>query len=194
VKTMNEAQQKGLIGELLFLRDYLLPRFSVSVALSFWQGPFDAPQDFCIGDSAVEVKCQLGTSRPLIRISSIEQLNTQLARLYLFVVTVGKGTEETDNTINLPIIISEIRDQIQSSQPSSGELFENLLLQAGYMDLQEYNEFRFIVSKFRFYEVTDDFPKLHSADIPEGIANVTMDIMLDKCSQYVVAPELVKIT
>ena len=169
-KIMSEFEQKGLIGELLFLKEYLLPKFSVSEALSFWQGPLDAPQDFCIGDTAVEVKCQLGTSKPLIRISSVEQVNTQLSRLYLFVVTVGK-------------------EYIQNSQPSSGDLFEDLLLQAGYLDLQEYSEFYFVVSRFRFYEVTDDFPRFHSSDIPEGIVNITLDIMLDKCSQFIVDPE-----
>ncbi len=188
-KIMSEFEQKGLIGELLFLKDYLLPKFSVSEALSFWQGPLDAPQDFCICDTAVEVKCQLGTSKPLIRISSVEQLNTQLSRLYLFVVTVGKGAKSTDNVINLPIIIGEIREDIQKSQPSSGDLFEDLLLQAGYMDLQEYSEFHFVLSSFRFYEVTDDFPKFHPNDIPEGIVNISLDIMLDKCSQFIVDPE-----
>ncbi|MBW2570307.1 MAG: PD-(D/E)XK motif protein, partial [Deltaproteobacteria bacterium] len=168
-KIMSEFEQKGLIGELLFLKEYLLTKFSVSEALSFWQGPLDATQDFCIGDTAVEVKCQLGTSKPLIRISSVEQLNTQLSRLYLFVVTVGKGAKNTDNIINLPIIIGEIREYIQNSQPSSGDLFEDLLFQAGYLDLQEYSEFYFVVSRFRFYEVTDDFPRFHSDDIPEGI-------------------------
>ncbi len=188
-KIMSEFEQKGLIGELLFLKDYLLPKFSVSEALSFWQGPLDAPQDFCICDTAVEVKCQLGTSKPLIRISSVEQLNAQLSRLYLFVVTVGKGAKNTDNVINLPIIIGEIREDIQKSQPSSGDLFEDLLLQAGYMDLQEYSEFHFVLSSFRFYEVTDDFPKFYPNDIPEGIVNISLDIMLDKCSQFIVDPE-----
>ena len=188
-KIMREFEQKGLIGELLFLKDYLFPKFSVSEALSFWQGPLESPQDFCINDTAVEVKCQLGTSKPLIRISSVEQLNTQLSRLYLFVVTVGKGAKSTDNVINLPIIIGEIREDIQKSQPSSGDLFEDLLLQAGYMDLQEYSEFHFVLSSFRFYEVTDDFPKFHPNDIPEGIVNISLDIMLDKCSQFIVDPE-----
>jgi hypothetical protein len=188
-KIMSEIEQKGLIGELLFLKEYLFPKFFVSEALSFWQGPLDAPQDFCIGDTAVEVKCQLGTSKPLIRISSVEQLNTQLSRLYLFVVTVGKGAKNTDNVINLPVIIGAIREYIQNSQPSSGDLFEDLLLQAGYLDLQEYSEFYFVVSRFRFYEVTDDFPRFHSDDIPEGIVNITLDIMLDKCSQFIIDPE-----
>jgi hypothetical protein len=192
-KIMSEAEQKGLIGELLFLRDYIFPHFTVSESLLFWQGPLDAPQDFCIGDSAVEVKCQLGTSKPLIRISSIEQLNTQLARLYLFVVTLGKGANATDNVINLPIIIAEIRKYIQNNQPSSRDLFEDLLLQAGYMDLSEYNGFYFVVSRIRFYDVTDGFPKLQPSDIPEGIVNITMDVMLDKCSQFIIDPKSVKI-
>ncbi len=186
---MSEFEQKGLIGELLFLKDYLFPKFSASEALSFWQGPLDAPQDFCIGDTAVEVKCQLGTSKPLIRISSVEQLNTQLSRLYLFVVTVGKGAKNSDNVINLPILIAAIREHIQNSQPSSGDLFEDLLLQACYLDLQEYSEVYFVVSRFRCYEVTDDFPRFHSGDIPEGIINITLDIMLDKCSQFIIDPE-----
>lgn len=192
-KIMSEAEQKGLIGELLFLRDYLMPHFTVAESISFWQGPLDAPQDFCIGDSAVEVKSQLGTSKPLIRISSIEQLNTQLARLYLFVVTLGKGANATDNVINLPIIINELRKYIQNKQPSSIDLFEDLLLQAGYMDIPEYDGFYFVVSGFRFYDVNDDFPKLEPSDIPEGIINITMDIMLEKCSQFIINPESLKI-
>lgn len=185
-KLMNESEQKGLIGELLFLRDYIISRFSISEALSFWQGPLDAPQDFCIGDTAVEVKCQLGTSKPLIRISSVEQLNTQLSRLYLYVVTVGKGSAIVGNTINLPILISEIREIIQNKQPSSQDIFETLLLRAGYMDIEDYSSFFFIVSKTIFYEVRDDFPKLRPEAIPEGIMNITMDIILDKCMQFII--------
>jgi len=188
-RILSESEQKGLIGELLFLRDYLLPRFAISEALSFWQGPLDAPQDFCIGETAVEAKCQLGTSKPLIRISSIEQLHTQLERLYLFVVTVGKSSQTADNVINLPILINEIRESIQSSQPSAGDIFEVLLLKAGYMDLEEYNGYFFVVSRSRFYEVTGDFPRLYSENIPQGIANVTMDIMLERCSGFIIEPE-----
>jgi len=188
-RLMNESEQKGLIGELLFLRDYVIPRFGVSEALSFWQGPLDAPQDFCIGDTAIEVKCQLGTSQPLIRISSLAQLNTQLSRLYLYIVTVGKGAERAENVINLPLLINEIRETIQNDQASSGDIFEVLLLNAGYMDLEEYGNFFFIVSKTAFYEVRDDFPRLNPEDIPEGIANITMDIILDRCVQFIIDPE-----
>jgi len=192
-RIMSEAEQKGLIGELLFLRDHLLTRFSVSESISFWQGPLDAPQDFCICDSAVEVKCQLGTSKPLIRITSIDQLNTQLSRLYLFVVTLGRAAEKSENVINLPIIIGEIRNFIQINHPSSGDLFEDLLLQAGYMDMKEYEEHHYILSRFRFYEVRDGFPRLYPDDIPDGIINVTMEIMLERCSEFVIDPDSVKI-
>lgn len=190
-KAMSEVEQKGLIGELLFLRDNLLPYYSVSESLSFWQGPLNAPQDFCIEDCAVEVKCQLGTSKPLIRISSIHQLNTQLCKLYLFVVTLSKSAGGTDNAINLPIIVNELRKNILSNQPSTCERFEDLLLQAGYIDLMEYNELYFVLSSVRFYEIRDGFPKLKPDDIPEGIVNITMDIMLDKCAQFIIDRESV---
>ncbi|MDZ7640955.1 MAG: PD-(D/E)XK motif protein [Desulfurivibrio sp.] len=192
-RILSELEQKGLIGELLFLKDYLLPRYKVSEALSFWQGPLDAPQDFCIGETAVEVKCQLGTSKPLIRISSIGQLHTQLERIYLFVVTVGKSSQVADNVINLPIIINEIRESIQNTQPSAADIFEVLLLKAGFMDLDEYDGYSFVVSRCRFYKVTDDFPRLFPDNIPEGIANVTMDIVLEKCSKLIIEPEALQL-
>lgn len=192
-RILSEPEQKGLIGELLFLRDYLLPRYKISEALSFWQGPLDAPQDFCIGETAVEVKCQLGTSKPLIRISSIGQLHTQLERLYLFVVTLGKSFQTADNVINLPILINEIRESIQNTQPSSTDIFEVLLLKAGFMDLEEYDEYSFVVSRCTFYKVTDDFPRLSQENIPEGIANVTMDIMLEKCSKFITEPKVLQL-
>ena len=188
-RILSEPEQKGLIGELLLLKDYLLPRFTISEALSFWQGPLDAPQDFCIGETAVEVKCQLGTSKPLIRISSIEQLHTQLERLYLFVVTVGKSSRNAENVINLPILINEIRESIQNNHPSAGDVFEVLLLKAGYMDIEEYSEYFFVVSRSSFYEVTGNFPRLYPENIPQGIANVTMDIMLERCSGFIIEPK-----
>lgn len=183
-KLMSDAEQKGLIGELLFLKDYIFPQYAISDALSFWQGPLNATQDFNIENIAVEVKCQIGTSKPHIKISSINQLNTQLNRLYLFVVTLGKASSETNEAINLPIIISDIRNFIQTEEPACLELFNDLLLQTGYLDIPEYADYFYILSSCNAYEVQDDFPKIHVNDIPEGVINATFEILLDKCLPY----------
>ena len=47
---------KGLIGELLFLNRPVAVQFGWDAAVGFWKGPEDAPQDFAIHDTAVEVR------------------------------------------------------------------------------------------------------------------------------------------
>jgi hypothetical protein len=47
----------GHIGELLFLEDSVATRFGWDAAFGFWKGPEDAPRDFAVHESAVEVKC-----------------------------------------------------------------------------------------------------------------------------------------
>lgn len=183
-KLMSEAEQKGLIGELLFLKDYIFPQYAISDALSFWQGPSGASQDFNIGDFAVEVKCQIGTSKPHIRISSVNQMDTQLDRLFLFVVTLGKASSETSESISLPIIIRNIRELIQAQEPVSLEHFNDLLLQTGYFDIPEYENYYYILSSTNAYEIRDGFPRILAHDVPDGLTNVIYDILLDKCISY----------
>ena len=86
-----EKTIKGLIGELFFLQKHLCTHYGVGAAVQFWQGPEDMPQDFNVQNTAIEVKCQLGTTTPHIRISSADQLCAQLPEMYLYVITLGKA-------------------------------------------------------------------------------------------------------
>lgn len=183
-RILSESEQKGLIGELIFLRDYLLPKFTPEEVLSFWQGPLDATQDFAVLDTAVEVKCRLGTSKPSVSISSAEQLVPQLDILLLFVVTLSKGAHDQPDVINLPIIINEISSIMEDADPESMQHFTDLLLTAGYLNLPEYSDYHFVHSNSEVYEVADGFPRLRGADIPNGVACVRYDVLLDYCRPY----------
>jgi hypothetical protein len=74
---------KGLIGELLFLKTPLAAVFGYDAAIVGWRGPEDGPQDFAINETAVEVKCQSGGTKPVVRISSADQLCPQLPVVHL---------------------------------------------------------------------------------------------------------------
>ena len=99
---LSEEKIKGLIGELTFLRNHLIPKFGIVDAVKFWCGPEGAPQDFNVNDSAVEVKCQSGSTLPCVKIASPDQLSSQLPKTYLYVVTLGKTTEDNEEALNLP--------------------------------------------------------------------------------------------
>ena len=69
------SAQKGLIGELLYLKEMIERGTSVSDALAGWVGPDGADQDFVYTDGWHEIKTT-GASSAEVSISSVEQLDS----------------------------------------------------------------------------------------------------------------------
>jgi hypothetical protein len=179
-----EENIKGLIGELLFLKNWVIPHFGVSDAIKFWLGPEGAPQDFSINDLAVEVKCQLGSTKPIIKISSLDQLNTQLSNLALYVVTLGKSTLEHKNSINLPCLINEIEKVVENEASPSLNRFQELLIEIGYIFKEKYYEYNYLFLGERAFNVEGEFPRVLPMELKEGIEYLRYNINLLDCVDY----------
>ena len=67
----------GLIGELLFLRDYMIPTYGEDNALLSWSGSELTHKDFSLKDCWYEVKA-ISTGKGSVRISSLEQLQSSI--------------------------------------------------------------------------------------------------------------------
>ncbi len=186
---LSEEEIKGLIGELLFIKNHLMPKFGVVQAILFWQGPEGLSQDFNIDQSAIEVKCQSGGTRPYIRISSANQLCSQLPEMYLFIVTLGKTAPNTPDLINLPSLISYIREALQSISLDQVERFNDLLYQAGYLDSDRYLEFNYILIDESMFQITEGFPRICPDALHAGITHLSYDISLSACVPYTGRPD-----
>jgi hypothetical protein len=184
-KLLSEQEQQGLIGELYFLKNHLLNIFSTSEVLSFWKGPFGEQQDFGIGNLTVEVKSKQGTSAPYIQISSIDQLNCNTESCFLYVLTLNIAPNSIENAISLNSIIYEIKQLLLNADEV--DMFENLLSEAGYMELSEYDEKHYLISKESIFEVKDNFPRLREESIPHGIISIQYKIELKECKPFEVS-------
>ena len=180
---LSEEIIKGLIGELLFLIKYLEPKYGIENAIKFWIGPEGTPQDFNVNNSAIEVKCQGGGTAPNVKISSAEQLSTQLDNLYLYVVTLGKSTFNSHDVINLPELIEKITILLGGNSQYLS-IFQDKLLEIGYFYSEKYLDFTYTLTGENFYDVKDDFPRIISANLKQGIIRLTYNISLADCSQY----------
>jgi hypothetical protein len=185
---LSEEKIKGLIGELLFLKKHLTPAFGAGNAVKFWQGPEGAPQDFTAGDCAIEVKCQSGGTRPYVRISSEFQLCSQLPELYLFVATLGKGTENLPGAITLPDLIADIRRELGMASYDQIERFNDLLYSVGYTESNSYLNFVYLVTDESMYRVGTGFPRICPGNLPQGVVQVTYDIDLLSCAGFAGCP------
>ena len=156
--------------------------------MTFWKGPEDAPQDFAVHDTAVEVKCQAGGSKPSVRISSVEQLSPQLPEAYLVVYTIATASGEESTHFNLNSLIDSIREQLETSCEVARERFEDLIYLAGYVSSEKYLEFYFTKIAVKCFKIVEGFPRISPSSVPEGVDSLSYVLQLDACVEYVDKP------
>ncbi len=184
-----EERIKGLIGELLFLRNHLTPVFGARDGVKFWQGPEGFPQDFNVNSSAIEVKCQSGADTSSLSISSADQLCPQLPEMYLYVVILGKATLQDYDVLNLPALVSDIRNLLSIDASNEVERFNDLLHMIGYSDSDQYLDFCYVFIDESVYHVTSGFPRICSTDLHPGVIRLSYHISLAACEPFKGRPD-----
>lgn len=180
---LSAERQRGLFGELFFLRRVLLGPVPAPAAIDAWVGPSNAPQDFAFGKAAVEVKTTIGSQPQLLRISSERQLDTTaLDHLALFHLSLDarEGAGQT-----LPDLIAEIRKAIKD--PLTADAFEDRLFTGGYVDVHA-GQYRvgYTIREAGIFLVADGFPRLVEADCPPGVGDVTYGIAVSALTKFAV--------
>lgn len=174
-RSLTERELRGLIGELWFLEQIVIPRVEPWLAVQAWQGPLDAPQDFLIDGTLVEVKTtQPGAQN--VPISSVAQLDVD-AVMYISVVTLAPATAQTPDAFSPAILGARIRSAIDTSEAAANE-FTLRLAETGYDDRADYANQWYAVQRVMYYRVDETFPRLRAKDVPDGICNVVYDIAL----------------
>lgn len=175
---------KGLVGELIYLAKHVAPVFGLNNAITFWKGPEGAPQDFAVNNTAIEIKCQSGSSKPYVRITSAEQLDPQLPEGFLTVFTIATAGEDDKEKFTLNSVVENLRVALQTASEPARERFEDLLYLAGYVTSEAYDEYQFNVIAVKSFKLEDGFPRLMTSEIPPGIDNVTYNLSLEACSEH----------
>jgi len=187
VEGLSEERQRGLWGELHFLRDHLVVTFGPQDAVLSWQGSRAAHQDFLLSKGAVEIKTTTAKGPHVVQITSERQLDDKgLPALYLrhFALAVREGVGET-----LPQIVDSLRRQFQLMS-TVADKFDDELLAAGYLDghAWRYENRGYAVRKTNDFAVTGGFPRLTEAVLPPGIGKVGYTLSLDACRRFVLSP------
>lgn len=174
----------GLTGELLFLRNRLLPLLGVEKTLRAWRGPHRDEQDFATGDHIFEVKTQLNTADQYLLISSEAQLDDSSGNIAVCHQTLVSCTEDEDDAESLNQLVADIRERCLSHSLVARDLLDAGLLGAGYQTKPEYDEEKWKPAQSRVFEVIDDFPRLVPALLPPGVSKVSYRITLGTCERF----------
>ena len=163
---MGAATQKGLIGELYYLKTCLESGMNEEEALNGWVGPEGADQDFQYIDGWHEIKAT-GISSSEVGISSIEQLDNDEAG-ELIIVRIDKCADEKKGSITLRSLVQSIFPLLHSNY-SALEAYNAKLSKVGYMDLPEYDKQFYYISGKEIYTVDGSFPRLRRASFPAEV-------------------------
>jgi hypothetical protein len=186
---LSEESRVGLFGELLLLRDVLIPAAGQSAAVDGWKGPEGMPQDFVVDSGALEVKCTRAKAGERIPVSNELQLDERpFAHLILAHVLVTQGGA---GSFSLTDMVESVRGLLAGPALLA---FNDRLITAGYLDAHGdfYRESRFSVREVNFYEVRDDFPRLRADDVPQGVAEISYKIDVSAVQPFKVDKSVVE--
>lgn len=182
---LSAEEQKGLIGELLILERFLLPRASPAKALSAWRGPLGESRDFRLGRLAIESKAHSNDLEATVRISSEYQLDDHdVDALYLHVVIIDPADHDDQESVTLQSVADRIGDSIEARDPGSSPRYRALLLAAGMRPEDNYSALWFNIGRRKLFLVQGAFPRLIPSTLPAGVERVGYTLSLSSCGEF----------
>ena len=175
-------EEKGLVGELLFLNSLLDNDKTEENAVNYWTSmePDFQAKDFNIKELGIEIKFSTA-NQPKIRIANEKQLDSEHLEKLFLLLYVAEVVKE--NGFSLNSIVQQIRQKLLLKEQL--DLFNAKLQLKGYLDrdMNMYNN-RYSLRDISVFEVTSDFPKIVKLHLPIGIYDVSYLIEISAIGNY----------
>ena len=179
-------QQKGLIGESLFINHLLDHQKSSTTILNAWTGPDFEDKDFVFGATGIEIKLT-SSKYPKLKITNEGQLDAQnLNELFLILYTVEDVKE---NGFTLNSLIDQIQEKLSANIDELKFFNERLMLLGYFEDDKEHYNKMYSLKKIYTYSVSEEFPKIIKSQLPIGVYNTSYFIELSAVENFSVEME-----
>ncbi len=174
--------QRGLLGELIMMKDYLLPYMEALEVVQAWQGPDRKAKDFICNSGGIEVKTTLSKRHKKIHIASEVQLDPEgYSFLYLMHIAFDDAGK---SDMNLVTVVTTVRDVLKIDL-SATNLFEKKLRDYGYLDIHSESYLTpYSIKERDFFEIDDKFPKITSSSLPSGVGDVSYSVVISDCERF----------
>ncbi len=176
---LDEGEIKGLVGELLFLKEHFLVSYLSNIAISSWMGPLYGHKDFEINDTWYEIK-SVNENAIQVMINSLEQLESEHEG-HLVIIRLENANSVTNDTIDLNSIVFEVIGKLIDLDDLN--LFNQKLSNVGYVYDEEYDKYQFLHKGTQQYLVNDKFPRIRRKELFSEVGNVKYTIMIDGISE-----------
>ena len=185
---LSDKAQRGLYGEIYFLRFFLNNNSNKNYCLKSWLGPERSIQDFHYSNWAVEVKTTHGNNHQKIHISSERQLDDSIIeKIYLYHLSldIRIGNGESLNSI-----VDDVIESLKEN-PKANNIFKMKLLESGFYETHRplYEERCYSIRQENLYSVSGSFPRITEKQIPTGVGDVKYSIVLSDSDEWRITHE-----
>jgi hypothetical protein len=181
---LTAEEQRGLFGELFFMRKFLQANLDFKNIIISWIGSERQIRDYQFGNWSAEVKTTHSNNHQKVHISSERQLDTtNIENLFLFHLSL-ETRQQSGETLN-QIVDAVI--EILSSDFAALSHFRNKLIEGGYFDHHRelYADNGYFIRQESFYKVENSFPRIEEKDIRNGVGDVKYSIVVSQCSDFI---------
>ncbi len=191
-KRFSEKKQKfsertiqGLIGELLALKETLIPKYGEIIAVGGWTIENYGKRDFQIENTWYEVKTRLIGNNE-IKISSLEQLDRE-DEGHLLVVKLDHTATSSESKISLNSAYQDVLGMLKDNNTML--MFIEMMCEIGYQPDDDYDEPVYEYVETDMYKVNEEFPRLRAKDLPsENIIKAEYSLSLVGLDKFLEFP------
>lgn len=180
---LSAEAQRGMFGELYFLKKFLLTTNNKNHCINSWQVPSNTVQDFHHANWAVEVKTTHGNNHQKIHISSERQLdNSVIPNIFLFHLSLDVRNDFGESLNDL---VEWVENHLSSFIPELN-MFKLKLYEIGYFDLHKplYQNIGYTIRQENIYKVEGEFPRITEEEIRNGVGDVKYTIVIADCLSF----------
>jgi len=182
-KILTKAQRIGLFGELLFLNNYMVKYVSPRVAVESWQGPLGHEQDFVFNGSLFEIKTQISTSDRVVRIASMDQLDTISGPIWMIHQGISPCKSDETDCRSLNTLVNDILT-VLSTDNYSRDLFCRNLEFIGYEHDNAYEDELYLLSFTNIFDIDKTFPAITKKQVGTAVFALTYKLSISELDHW----------
>ena len=181
---LSAEEQKGLIGELTVLMEFVMPAIGVSQGVDAWVGPLGASRDFETGLVGIEAKARAPGALN-IQIASAGQLGSdETHALFLHVTEVAAAVDGSARACTVAQVVARTRELIEARAISALGEFEERLAATGYDDADDYADQLWTLGDADVFAVEEGFPRIVPSMVPPGVTEIRYRVNLAQCEPF----------
>ena len=159
---LSEEQIIGLLGELYFLKNYMIPRYGAELAIPSWSGVDGMNKDFSVNEQWFEVKT-VSVNATTVKISSLAQLSSDKAGALIVVRYEQMSDSYDDPECSVYKLFRAIMKTIADEDVRAAFMMK--LIAFGFDVSGENYGHRYRIVDLAMYRVDDKFPRIKESDV-----------------------------